>query len=297
MTTARRCTGCGAALGAPTDDDLTIVCTFCGLRHDINDLAGMPAQVVVQMQPGVRRASAAMILVIFLFVMAIVGAGLYTSYRTATEVTTRVQQAATAVKQQVADLKRPLAPAELATSTGFGWKTVDTPPPPGGFASFDPVGALPWAMAIARAWASDAELTRIDVGRVAATGVVDLAGEATSGYRFRSPARALRAKQEVDAGSKSTTTDEMMLQIRGTTVQVLLDDDRRGSEPAAPAPVSLSLAALLEKARTGRGFGDRPFYAGYMIHLPREGWVWYFTSPSGDSFPRVRARDGRTYPY
>jgi hypothetical protein len=34
-----------------------------------------------------------------------------------------------------------------------------------------------------------------------------------------------------------------------------------------------------------------------MIHLPREGWVWYFTSPSGDSFPRVRARDGRTYPY
>lgn len=34
-----------------------------------------------------------------------------------------------------------------------------------------------------------------------------------------------------------------------------------------------------------------------MIHLPREGWVWYLTSPSGDGFPRVRARDGRRYPY
>lgn len=296
MTTARRCTGCGAALGAPTDDDLTIVCTFCGLRHDINDLGGGPTQVVVQMSPGVRRANATMVLIIFVFVMGLVGVGLYTSYRTATEVTTRVQQATTAVQQRVADMKRPLAPADLASSTGFGWKVVDTPPPPGGFASFDPVGALPWAMAIARAWAADAELTRIDVGRVAATGVVDLSGEATSGYRFRSPARALRTKQEIDGGSKATTTNEMLMQIKGTTVQVLLDDDRR-DDPAAPPPVSLPLPALLEKARTGRGFGDRPFYAGYMIHLPREGWVWYFTSPSGDSFPRVRARDGRTYPY
>ena len=49
--------------------------------------------------------------------------------------------------------------------------------------------------------------------------------------------------------------------------------------------------------RKGRGFQDRPYYSAYMIHLPREGWVWYFSSPSGDSFPRVRARDGRPYPY
>ena len=40
MPTPRRCSGCGAALGDPTDDDLTIVCRFCGLRHDINDLGG-----------------------------------------------------------------------------------------------------------------------------------------------------------------------------------------------------------------------------------------------------------------
>lgn len=296
MTTARRCTGCGAALGAPTDDDLTIVCTFCGLRHDINDLAGMPAQVVVQMSPGVRRANATMILIIFAFVMALVGFGLYTSYKTASVVTSRVQEATTVVQQRLADAKRPLPPAELASYTGGGWKVVDVPPPPGGFASFEPVAALPWAMDIAKAWASDAELTRIDVGRVAATGVVDLGGESTSGYRFTSPARALRARQEVDAGSKATTTNEMMLQIRGTTVQALLGDDRR-TEPKAATPTSLPLSDLLERARKGRGFGDRPFYAGYMIHLPREGWVWYFTSPSGDSFPRVRARDGRTYPY
>ncbi len=33
MATARRCSGCGASLGEPTDDDLTVVCRFCGLRQ------------------------------------------------------------------------------------------------------------------------------------------------------------------------------------------------------------------------------------------------------------------------
>lgn len=296
MTTARRCTGCGAALGDPTDDDLSIVCRFCGLRHDLNDFGGAPAQVVVQMSPTVRRANATMVLIMFAFVMALVGFGLYTSYKTATAVTTRVQEATTAVQQRMAEAKRPLALTELSGYTGGGWKDVDITPPPGGFASFEPVAALPWAFGIARAWASDAELTRIDVGRVTATGVVDLDGEASSGYRFTSPARALQAKQELDAGSKVTTTNEMMIQIRGTAVRVLLGDDRR-REPKAAPPVSLPLPEILERARRSKGFRDRPFYAGYMIHLPREGWVWYFTSPSGDGFPRVRARDGRRYPY
>jgi len=54
---------------------------------------------------------------------------------------------------------------------------------------------------------------------------------------------------------------------------------------------------LLVRARKARTFLDRPFYAAYMIHVRREGWAWYFRAPSGDSFPRVRARDGRVYPY
>lgn len=296
MPTARRCTGCGAALGEPTDDDLTIVCPFCGLRHDINDLTGPAPQVVVQVSPAVRRASAGIILAIMAFVAALVGIGIYTSYRAATEVTTRVRQTAEAVQQRIAETKRPLATADLATVIGGGWKDVDTAPPPGGYAAFEPVVALPWALDIARAWAADAEITRIDVGRVAATGVVDLGGEETSGYRFRSPARARRWAQETDAGSTSRTSTALMLAVHGSSVRVLLDDDRR-TEPAAPAPESLPLPEVLERARRGKGFGDRPFYAGYMIHLPREGWVWYFRAPSGDSFPRVRARDGRVYPY
>lgn len=296
MPTARRCSGCGAALGVPTDDDLTIVCTFCGLRHDLNQVAGMPGAVTIEVGPQVRRASTAVVMSMVAVVALAVGGGLFIAYRSSMAITSTVQQATTLATQRIAETARALPPSELATSTSFGWKDVATEPPPGGYASFEPVAALPWALAIARGWASDAVLTRIDVGRVAATGVVDLAGEDVSGYRFRSPARERRWRQETDAGSKSTTTTELMLQLKGTTLRALVSGDSR-DEPEAPAPASLPLPALLERARTGKGFGDRPFYGGYMIHLPREGWAWYFRAPSGDSFPRVRARDGRVYPY
>lgn len=296
MPTPRRCSGCGAALGDPTDDDLTIVCRFCGLRHDINDLASEATPIVVQVGGPRRGASKAVLAVVLAVVLVPTAVGLYVAYRATNEVTTRVRETTDAVRQRVAERNRPLALTELGTLTEYAWKPVDVAPPPGGFASFDPVAALPWAMSIAHAWAPDAVLTRIDVGRVSSTGVIDLTGDTPSGYRFHSPARLLRWKQETDGGTKSTTASGMMLQVQGTAVRVLMETNAR-EEASTPAPASLRLADLLTKARAGRGFSDRPFYAGYMIFLPREGWVWYFRAPSGDSFPRVRAKDGRVYPY
>ena len=195
------------------------------------------------------------------------------------------------------DSKRPIPPADLASAPqGGGWKVLATTPPEGGFTDFDPVASLPWAMAIGRAWASDAVLTRIDVGRVSATGVVDLGGEAGSGYRFVSPGRRQRWINETDAGGKSLTATGLMLEIKGTQVRALPHEER--TEASAPPPASLPLAEILERARRGRGFEDKPYYAGYLIHLPREGWVWYFRAVAGTTgYPRVRASDGRTYPY
>lgn len=298
MPVARRCSGCGAALGEPTDDDLTIVCGFCGLRHDINDLTGGPVVTVVTggARPPASATAAKIVFAIFALVLLATGVAIYLASRSAAEVTTRVQLAAETVRQRIAETKRPVPPAELATVPAMTWKDVEAPPPPGGFDAFEPVAALPWALGIARAWASDAVLTRIDVGRVSTTGVVDLSGEDSSGYRFRSPARERRWIQETDAGQKSTTATAMLMRIKGTTVSVLVDADVRKDAEAGP-PVSLPLPELLTRAKTRKGFGDRPFYSGYMIHLPREGWVWYFRAPSGDSFPRARARDGRVYPY
>jgi hypothetical protein len=179
---------------------------------------------------------------------------------------------------------------------GGGWKVLATAPPPGGFTAFDPVAALPWAMDIGRAWASDAVLTRIDIGRVSATGVVDLAGETGAGYRFVSPGRYQRWINETDAGVQTLTATGLMLEIKGTQVRALPYEERNAGP--RPPPDSLPLAGILERARTGRGFEEKPYYAGYLIYLPREGWVWYFRAVSGTTgYPRVRARDGRTYPY
>jgi hypothetical protein len=87
-----------------------------------------------------------------------------------------------------------------------------------------------------------------------------------------------------------------MIDIKGREVRALAHDE--GHAVAPPAPASLPLDEVLERARRGRGFEDKPYYAGYLIHLPREGWVWYFRAISGTSgYPRVRASDGRTYPY
>lgn len=296
MPTPRRCSGCGAALGVPTDDDLTIVCRFCGLRHDINDLAGDAAPIVVHAGTPRRGVGKALLAIVAAVVLVPTAVGLYVAYRATSEVTTRARETTDTVRQRVADRNRPLALTDLDRLTDYGWTVVDTAPPPGGFASFDPVAGLPWAMSIAHAWAPDAVLTRIDVGRVSSTGVVDLTGDTPSGYRFHSPARLLRSKQETDGGTKSATASGMMLQVQGTAVRVLMETSTR-EEPAAPPPASLRLPELLAKAGTGTGFSDRPFYAGYMIFLPREGWAWYFRAPSGDSFPRVRAKDGRVYPY
>jgi hypothetical protein len=299
MPTPRRCSGCGAALGQPTDDDLTIVCTFCGLRHDINDLAAAgdgPGVIVVGPPPPARLR--AMMFVILAVVAATTAASLFVAYRSASMATTLVGDTTTRLRQPATDPPRPatLALADLASLTDFAWKVVDTPPPPEGYAVFAPVAAIPWAMTIARAWASDAVLTRIDVGRVSSTGVVDLSGERTSGYRFTSPGRAARWKQETDAGSRSLTKTSLMLEIRGETVRAIVDDSDRDVQPT-PTPTSLPLNEILARAAKSPRFGQRPFYGGYMIHLPREGWVWYLSPPSGGSLPRVRASDGRVFPY
>lgn len=308
MPTARRCAGCGATLNDTAGGASSITCRFCGLTHDLGGSAAarVGAPVVIEIGSTVRRTGTVAATAMLGVVGAALAVGGYAAWRV-TRNTGMVSQLATlsqGVPETVAHKATPppdraLPPTALATVTQFGWNALDVPPPPSGFDAFEPVAALPWAVEIAQAWASDAVLTRIDIGRVDTTGVVTLSGETTSGYRFASPARQLRWKQETDAGSKSLTRTGMMLQIQGTTVRALLEEGRNSNDRPAPAPPTiLSLPEVLIRAKARRnGVADRPFYSGYMIHLPREGWVWYFSAPSGDSFPRARATDGRTYPY
>jgi hypothetical protein len=297
MAVARRCQGCGSSLPEVEEGSTVVTCPFCGLAHD--DAVG-PSPVVVRIGGEAQRRAGRrigwVILTIVLISTIVTLVPVWFSVRFVREVSSRTTSMLPS--QRRADARATLVPAELAAvPQGQGWKALEVPPPPGGFADFDPVAGIPWATSIGRAWAADAVLSRVDVGRVAVTGAVDLSGEDASGYRFASPARHRQWTNETDAGSKSLTATGLMLLIKGTEVRALATEDR-GDPAAPPPPESLALREILERARRNRGFTEKPYYSGYLIHLPREGWVWYFRAISGDgSFPRVRARDGRVYPY
>lgn len=275
---------------------MVVTCPFCGLTHDVASAAFQAQRPVVVQIGGASAGRAgrrlgAILLVVGVFIAVVTLVPLWLAFRMGSSV---IERTTSTIPSRV---DRPvLAPADLAAvPAGQGWKRLDVPPPPGGFDSFDPVAGIAWAITIGRAWAADATLTRVDVGRVAATGAIDLAGEHPSGYRLTSAGRLAQRKKDTDTGTRSDVGTELLLQLKDGSVRALVTESRETAPPAAP--VSLGLERILGGARKGQGFVDRPFYTGYMIHLPREGWVWYFSTPSGDGLPRVRARDGRAYPY
>ncbi len=131
MPTPRRCCGCGAALGEPTDDDLAIVCRFCGLRHDINQLADVATTFTQDTVAAARAREARAIIAIILFMVAVsVAIAIFVAYRAADMATTFTQDTVAAARAREAERTRPLALAELGSVTEYAWKKVETVPPP-----------------------------------------------------------------------------------------------------------------------------------------------------------------------
>src|SRR2546430_745075 len=77
-----------------------------------------------------------------------------------------------------------LAMRDLPKLAEHGYRQLIAPAPPGGWSGFDPVVGVAWASGIARAWAPDARLTRIDLGLIASDGSADLTADRqdTVGY-------------------------------------------------------------------------------------------------------------------
>jgi hypothetical protein len=299
---ARRCAGCGGPLPDSPAGAATVTCPFCGIVNDLPSRAPAPQPIVVTLDVGKAAAQlgrgAKIAVGIGLGVAGLVIAfGVLRAVRPITGALEDVRRQADAMDERM----RALAPAELATVGESGWRAVTAPAPPGGWTAFDPVRGLGWATTIARAWAGDATLTRIDVSRASAAGVVNLAGELEDsvGYRFVSPARIADWERRADREVNAQAAYELMMRIAREKVTANVVSGRPSTrERTVRDPDSLPLAEVLARARKNARFGDYPFYAGYLIHLDREGWVWYLSSLSGrESMPRVRARDGAVFPY
>ncbi len=247
---------------------------------------------------------------IVLLVLLVAGGGIALAvWQAMKPITTALNDAATRIRDVEASTParpavsrtRAIAPAELATTTGGGWREISTAPPPDEWHAIEPVRTIAWATTIARAWAPDARLTRVDVARVSGAGVADATGSPNEavGFRFVSPARIVDWETRAASDLKAEAAYELMMQLHGGKVAALVVNGRPPRREAPPRPPdSLPVGEVIGRAKKTGRFADLPFYAGYLIHLEREGWVWYLNGLARrESLPRVWARDGAVYPY
>jgi hypothetical protein len=184
-----------------------------------------------------------------------------------------------------------------------GEHPLEIAPPPSGYASFDAVTALPWAREIAKAWVNDARLDRVDVVRVRADGLIDIAAdqEAEVTYRFVSPDRIKDLRRRADRSANANAQTELWVRAKSGAASVVAPTTPaallafREHEGLAPEPPeALPLAAMFAKLTTRPPF-KAPFYRGYLLYTEGEGWTWYLSTLSGDALPHVRSADGRIH--
>lgn len=185
----------------------------------------------------------------------------------------------------------------------FGHHPIDVTPPAAGYAALDPLAALPWAVTIAQAWESDAQIERIDVKRLHPDGTLNVQDdmEAELRYRFVSPSAVTRLRQRARVQSGADEAVGFWVTIKGGQPTVYADrrpaQAVRDEEAPAYPQSAIPLPTLFAKPAVRTLTADLPFLKGYLISLEREGWVWYFSSLANESLPRVRAIDGAVWPY
>lgn len=292
-----------------------VKCEFCGVVNDLAHAAGdaPPMAVRIDVSGVPARAPGAVVRAIgWLVGLGVLMTAAFGGFTTWT-VQQHVRSAVGAVTHS-GDLQRETQTARVAPASlddaGFGWKVLDVPAPPGGWARVDPVATREWALGIARLWQADAHLTRIDLSRMPAEGTIAL-GEPPSpgrssddgesvGYRFVSESRQEVWVARAAAGEREPRVKwGLMLTVAGGQVRALATGGRPGTRDEKTMGVdSLPLPKILAAAAKGHGFTPAAFYDGYMVFLPDEGWVWYLTGfGQNTSQPRVRARDGLVFPY
>jgi hypothetical protein len=308
--TALLCKGCGAPLPESDDLQLQMTCRFCGVVNERARTGAPLAPADVRVHPATAAGGGAAIAgIVVAFVLALVGSAawvidsaLSTTRTVSTAATTDAAEAsARAARAAAARAGAPLAPAELASLDGTGgWRSVTVAAPPGDWARVDPVAAMAWMDDVARAWDADARLHRVDVKKVAEDGTIDLTSEdAELGFRYVSPSRIAAWTAAADRQGNVEGVYGLMVSVKGRDARALVQRGRPDRADVPPAAAtSLPMADLLARARRNKAWVPKPFYQGYLIRLRDEGWVWYLHSLSGrDSLPRVRAKDGRVWPY
>lgn len=312
------CPSCGAPLEAE-EGSAYFACSFCGATvAPTQQLKGLRAKPQVSVEvanlttrrrltPAQSLSCGALVAALiaglgaFVFVRA---RGIERSVRQSIATATRNLPTATTFRQEEAAL-----PVARLAEPGFtGEHLLAATPPPTGLGAFEPVASLPWALAIAQVWSRDAKIQRIDVDRLLPDGTLNVQDdpEAEVTYRFVSPSRFEALRERMNLEKNPRGDQEFWIEVRGgkvfayelQTLSQLADDEDAQEIAALTWPKSLPLTQILPALAKRRGFPAVPFFEGYLIRLEDEGWCWYLSTLSGSpNIPRVRARDGRIWPY
>lgn len=119
--------------------------------------------------------------------------------------------------------------------------------------------------------------------------------EAEAMYRFLSPGQVREYERQAELSTKASVAYGFFLRIEKGKATALIRDGRPHPGERIPEhPAALPLPRLLQAATATGRFPEKPFYAGYMIQLREEGWVWYLNTLSGrGDLPRLSARTGQ----
>ncbi len=259
------CSNCSAALPVEAGTD-RVRCTYCGTS---NRVGGLAAQLRVHLGGlGLGCALAALLLVLG------VGVAVFTLRPTQPEVPP--VPAVIPVPGLPGLPGRPpdagMAPSELGSSTFPGWIPLAAPPMEGSFNAFDPLGNLPWALQMARAWSTDAQLGSIYLDGARVDGSLDLSSRADwdVDYRFFSPAlrRSARGMAEV---SEQALRSELRIRVGEAKVKALLGVQRPVRDDTPPYEPRCTFAQVM--ALASHDLAPRPSYRLVLQHVS-SGWRW-----------------------
>lgn len=296
---ARQCQRCGAPLPEAAVHE-SVTCEFCGMAYD--PTSAFKPSVHVKLAAGTGKRLLLIILgALFIPILGVIAVTCAVAFTTMTAARrARPSRGVPAPRTSPAlpgRMTKPVRPSELDPARG--WQALDVAPPPGGAGSLDAVAAIPWALSLAQAWRQDARLERVDVDKLRPDGLVNARDDAAASvmYRFLSPALIEEQRRQADLG-KSDVKAGLFIEVKQGEVRALVTSAQPRGEALPPHPASLPLKGVLDGIeRTGK-LPAKPFYSGYLIHLEREGWVWYLSTLSRrESIPRARASDGKPHPY
>lgn len=298
---ARNCPGCGAPLTAPESGGAW-VCKFCGVTYDPDTPppAANPRVHVVTIDARPKSSPALVATVMAVLIVVAIGAIVGSRFvRRAHSLDVPYTPGKASFPTRAA-----VTPAELHDLKTAGYRPLTVAAPAGGYGAIDPIATLPWALAIAQAWESDATFERIDVWRLRPDGTVNTQDdkEASLQYRFVSPSRRQQLQEKAELSQSAEAVIGLWIRVRNNQPEAYAEASRAmllrlRQDTLHPHPQARPLTDVMREPSVRRALKPVPFFTAYLIYIDREGWAWYISTLANESMPRIRAKDGAVWPY